>query len=781
MDINTNKRSLFTLDNVAYGIIAVVVFFLPFFFLPFLGIAPDAAKIHLLQIGIVLAFIIWLSVSLREGTISFAKTIVFAALALVPLASLVSGIFSGQARVSMLGSGTEISTFLGSILFFLLTILAANYFREIKRISFLYRGLFFGALIIVLFQTARFIGGPDFLSLGLFGNPTDNILGKWNDLGLFFGAIALLSVFSLQFLSPGGFKKWSLYAALIASVTFLAIINFSLAWILLGIFSLAAFVYGLSFGVANMSGTDAPRGRLPLLPLIVAIVAIIFLLPGDFFTNAIAAKLNIQHIEVRPSWSATYDITKATLKEDPFLGVGPNRFANQWLLEKPAGVNETLFWNSDFNFGIGVISSSVVTMGLFGLAAWLIFFLVFLYVGGRGALLQYDTARDRFYAFSSFFMALYFWIAAIFYVPGVVLYAFAFLFTGVCIAFLTRTRSVAVGTLSFANNPRIGFLSVLVIIILIITSVVGVYMLGQRLASAYLFGKGITAANVSGDVAYAEKLVGRASGLYANDMYYRTLSDVQIVRLGAVLSQKDLKQDTIRAQFQEVLGNAIGNARAAVDFDQSNYLNWLALGRVYEAVVPLGIEGAYENADAAYKEALARNPEGPAIQVVLARLELAKGDTARARGYLASALQKKTNYTEAIFLLSQIEASAGNIREAITQAEHASLIAPNDVGIFFQLGFLRYKNDDYNGAISALERAVTLNPVYANAKYFLGLSYAKVGRQGDAIAQFDGIAALNPDNSEVRNILNNLNVGDDPFADIAPPLPDERKEPPIKE
>ena len=780
--MDNSKKSLITLDGVAYGIIAVIVFLIPFFFLPFLNISLDAGKAHLLEAGVVVAFLLWLIARLRDGAVSFPKSIVLAALAFVSFSALVAGIFSEQTRASLFGSGTELTTFLGTLLFVLLTALASIFFRETRRISRLYHGLFAGALIIALFQIARFVGGPDFLSLGLFGGSTDNLLGKWNDMGLLFGAIALLSVLGLQFLSLRGFKKWGLYAVLALSVVVLSVVNFSLAWILLGVFSITIFVYGLSFGgMPAPIGTASARKRLPILPLVVAIVALIVLLPGDFLANTIASRLNIQNIEVRPSWSATYDITKTTLKEDPILGVGPNRFATQWLLEKPAGVNETIFWNTDFNFGIGIIPSAATTMGVLGILAWVFFFAVFLYVGGRGVLTQYNDVRDRFYAVSSFSLALYFWVAAVFYVPGIALYMLAFLFTGVFIAFLARVESVRTITFSFSNNPRAGFLSVLLIIILIIASVVCVYMFAERAAASYLFGRGIAAANISGDVVRAEALIARAADLYANDAYYRALTEARIARLGVILSQKDVGQETLRAQFQEGLGAAISSARAAVDFDESSYANWLALGGVYEAVVPLKIDGAYENANAAYQEALKRNPHGPAIYVILARLELAKNDTEKAKEYLAAALQNKSNYTEALFLLSQIEASTGNIRGAISQTERASLIAPNDTGVFFQLGFLRYKNGDYDGAISALERAVLLNTVYANAKYFLGLSYAKVGRQGDAIAQFEGIATLNPDNGEVRNILNNLRSGNDPFADIAPPLPDDRKEPPIEE
>ena len=56
--MDNSKKSLITLDGVAYGIIAVIVFLIPFFFLPFLNISLDAGKAHLLEAGVVVAFFI---------------------------------------------------------------------------------------------------------------------------------------------------------------------------------------------------------------------------------------------------------------------------------------------------------------------------------------------------------------------------------------------------------------------------------------------------------------------------------------------------------------------------------------------------------------------------------------------------------------------------------------------------------------------------------------------------------------------------------------------------
>ena len=74
-----------------------------------------------------------------------------------------------------------------------------------------------------------------------------------------------------------------------------------------------------------------------------------------------------------------------------------------------------------------------------------------------------------------------------------------------------------------------------------------------------------------------------------------------------------------------------------------------------------------------------------------------------------------------------------------------------------------------------------LNPVYANAKYFLGLTYEKLNRDNDAIKQFTEIKETNPDNKEIDLILSNIRAGKSPFADAADSEPEKRTTPPVEE
>ncbi len=135
-------------------------------------------------------------------------------------------------------------------------------------------------------------------------------------------------------------------------------------------------------------------------------------------------------------------------------------------------------------------------------------------------------------------------------------------------------------------------------------------------------------------------------------------------------------------------------------------------------------------------------------------------------------------------MLSQVTAAQGNLKDAIIAAQVATELNPQQSILFFQLGLLHYNNKDYVAAAKALETALTLQLDYANAQYFLGLSYVRLNNISGAIEQFNKLAQSNPDNQEVAFILSNLRAGRSPFADAKPPVtptPEKRSSLPIKE
>src|SRR5690606_34435154 len=109
----------------------------------------------------------------------------------------------------------------------------------------------------------------------------------------------------------------------------------------------------------------------------------------------------------------------------------------------------------------------------------------------------------------------------------------------------------------------------------------------------------------------------------------------------------------------------------------------IVLGNVYQTVVPLRIEGAYDNAKQAYARAAELNPSNPVLPLSVAQLEIAQGDGAAAEAELLKAIGLKRDFTQAIFLLSQLQVQLGKAREALEAAEAAAYFAPEDPVVLF--------------------------------------------------------------------------------------------------
>lgn len=796
------KRRGGRLQNLSFALLLIVPLLTPIAFAP--SFPLEWAKTALFGLSTLLAFIVWIIFRLKDGTLVFPASGALLAGALTVAVSFLSALFSGFLATSFAGEAAETSSALMLAIFFLLLFLVSLLFNSKQRIIYGYF-VFFGVfLLVVIFQILRLAFGPDFLSFGIFNSTISNTVGRWNDLAIFFGAGAILSLVTVELVSLSrGFKVLA-YAALAVSLFFLALVNFSQIWPVLAVFSLIFLVYVISFGKANsggrsldvqgsaenpaegFSGNGSSERKIPAASLIVLLLSLVFILAGGPLGNAISNQFNVSQIDARPSFAATFAIAKETLARDPILGAGPNRFVNNWLLYKPDGVNQTIFWNVDFNSGVGFLPTFIVTLGLLGALSWFLFLVAFLLAGCKAILSSGGDKASRYLASSSFLTALFLWLANIFYTPGVSILVLTFFFTGLFIASLSEGGFVRMKTVSFADNPRKGFVSVLVLVLFLIGAASASYLLIQKFAAAAYFQKGLLAFSSSGNLDSAEKNILKAVGISETAAEYRALAQIDLVRMSGLFSNppSNLSAEAIRSEFQRLLTSALDRAGAAVAADRSDYRNWLAIGQVYEAVVPLRIQNAYESSLNAYKQALSLNPKSPAIYLALARLEAARGDDAASKSFIAEALKQKGNYTEAIFLLSQLQVREGNLKDAIASVEAAGVLAPRDSGVFFELGLLRYNNKDYEGAASALERAIALNPSYANAKYFLGLSYEKLGREADAIKQFSDLKATNPDNGEVDLILRNLKAGRAPFSSAAPPIddkPEKRSKLPVKE
>lgn len=772
------------IQKIAYYIFLALPFLVPVFFIPSSFISTQFGTSLLFAYAVIVALLASIGSFLYKGQIQIPALNKYGIglFVLVPVVYILAGISNGFSRMTFFGYMFDQSTvgfiFLSFIYLFLVSIL----FRDKKSVVYSHISFLFALVVMAVFLGIRIIFGADVLSFGVFGSLMSTPIGTWTNTGVFFGIGAILSLLFVEILPLKKTMKALVSLVLLASLFFVVLVNFQFIWVLLGLTALLYIVFALAtyrveIKQENMyiqNQSVAPSfvsyiKKIPFFSSLVLVLSIVFIFWGSAFAPKIEKAFSVNNVEVRPSLAVTMDIARKTIQTHPLFGSGPNTFTQEWLSYRPDNVTGTVFWNTDFSYGIGVLPTFAVTTGLVGVLSWLVFFGFYLYLGWKSLFSKIEDVFVRYSIVSSFLVSLYLWCVAFVYVPSTVVFILTFFFTGLFFASAGIVGLLPLREQVIYKEPRYGFVWSLSLVAVFIAVLSLGYGLLQNSRSLWHFQKSLYALNTSKDLVESGRLMNQAVSIVPFDTYYRALSEIETAQLGVVASQDPNKvsQEDLQKQVQEVLSKAIGAGIAAKDADSNNYLNWISLGKVYQAATVLKIQGAYESAQFAYGEALQRNPKNPGIVMLFGLLEVDKGNLTQAKNYVIQAIQMKPNYLEAYFLLTQIEVANNNLKGAIESVTAASVLSPTDPTIFFQLGLLKFNAQDFVGSIPALEQSIKLSPQYANAKYYLGLSYEVTNQRPKAIQEFQDLKASNPDNKEVQTILEIL-LSDKPLFTTAP-------------
>lgn len=758
-------------DRAGRWSVYLLGFLVPFWVLPLTSNPLGTNKVALSYLLIIVAFLCWLVGRINTGTVTLPKN--YLALTLIFMAAVwfMSGVFSLSPHVSFYELNDDASSFFAVLMFVIAGFVAYFYLRTPKEVFFWFSALFSSALLIFIFQLLRVVFGfSSFLGIN-FSSASSNLFGSWTELGIFFSVVGVLALFLFEVLTERRLRAVFMGLSLISLVVIVMVNNRIIWWVTFS-FLLVIMAYLLSL---------KPRRINIFSATLLALIVVLLFIQVPAISSSIISYLGLGDLEVRPSFPASWTVVQKTLEETPFLGSGPATFVYDWLRFKPLAVNESIFWATRFSSGVAFVPSLLASVGILGFAAFLLVALSFFYFSLKALAGSGQTKLDPIFVLvlcGSLMIFVYLFV----YNVGFTLTLFLFLFLGMFMALISERRLAKEYNIALFQSSGIGFISALAIIFLLIVSFSSFYIFGQKYASAYFFGRAGQLSAV-GDAAGARGALGLAISLDQRDSYFRAAAELDLQDMALLLNRGDLSADDIRGGFQSFLSRAIQNAQTAVNLNPAENLNWMAMGRVYEAVIPFQVAGASEFAMSAYKEAAARNSTSPEPLLVQARVALALNQLDQAKGLLEDSLKLKSNYTPAHFLLAQIEDAQGNTSNAILRAEAAAVLSPNDIGALFQLGLLYYRSNRLDNARVVFERAVALNSNYSNARYFLGLIYDRLGMKPAAIEQFELIKSLNPQNAEVDQILRNLRNGKSALSGISPPAPrpEARQEPPVRE
>jgi tetratricopeptide (TPR) repeat protein len=743
-----------TVLNLVQYMVVGLLFLVPIFFVPGLPASLGFDKVLIAAIGSFFVIVLLGLTALRYSRVSTVLPLSLGAFWLFVAVSFISGLLSGDIQDSLRGSVFEAQTagffVVMAVMMTIPLILQRNKNMALKTI------IAFGAsaMLLVLYTLIRVFLVPGSLALKSFGNITTSPVGSFNDMAIFAGLTVILGLITLLQLPLKKAYQIATTVLILLSLIVMALVNFFHLWIVVGFVGLLLLVYIFSRDTLLSRG-DADR-QAPVSPylilttLIVCVVSIVFVVAGDYVGSKIVSATQVNYVEVRPSITATLDIARGVYAEDILLGVGPNRFADAWRLHKDRTINETIFWNTDFNAGFGFIPTIFITIGMLGALAMLAFHGLYLYLGYR--MLLKSSSNDTFWYYFgvvTFTAATFIWGMSYMYVSGPTILLLGALFTGLSfVAYQALVPNAAI-TIPLVNSRRRGFFLMTVVIVLITAAVSTVFTVGKQ----YVAQSEFTNARISAVTAQEfEQQVALAYEQYNDDVFMGVLAQTHLSVMRSLLAKQEATEED-QKQFADSARKALVAAEQSIALDPTSPDGHATLADVLIVLASLGTEGAKDRAQSKLADARWRDPQNPTYTMMAAYLAVQTQDPAGARTEIARALELKRNYSEALFLQTQLDIQDGNIDGAIKTATEMTTLESNNPTRYYQLGVLYAAKKDYTAAIRSYETAISLDNNFANARYMMALSLLESNRTQDALTQLRLVRDTNQDNEELKQLI----------------------------
>ena len=768
-------KSIQFFNVLSKGSLYLLVFLIPLWFLPLTQDALNFQKQTLLAVLVFLALIAFLAKTVNAGELAVRMTWLHVPVLLVVLAVGISTLFSQWKYGSFWGWPLDISDNFLTVLLFAIVYFLVSF--TIENSSQLFRMVFvlLGSLALAaLFALLQLYGVFVFPFLAFAKSQAFNTVGTAN-------SVAMLSavLLPLALIMASSAKKllrivlWGIALVLLASVLF---INFSDAWIVL----VAGLLAMLAFGMWSMKN----KGEFSWvsLPMALLVLSLFFLVFRVSVPGAPSAP-----VEVSPSVQAEMGILQSVLKQSPVLGSGPGTFVFDYTKYHTPSLNQTIFWGTRFSSGASELLDWTVTKGVLGGLALLGLLGTVLFLGVRSLAKAGSGTLSSMLGLGIFASLAAFVVALIMYPSNFTLwFVFWVLLGGFVLTLAGEQKRISLAPPSFLAVVS-SFLFLLVLIFGLGLMFVGgqKYLADMRYVGA---ARALNAGNLEQGI---EKLLSAARLNSSVDLYWRDLSQLYLNQVNQISQNQSLKQEERTQQVQTAITNAVSSARQAVLVSPANIANWNVQGFVYRNL--LGVPGADQVVFSSYEKAIELDPASPFSWTELARAYIVQAQTlqnqkdavekraeALNKGLenLAKAVELKADYAPAHFLTAVILDQQGKTKEAIAKLVETKAVAPNDLGVVFQLGVMYWQDEQLENARKEFEAILVKEPNHANAMYMLGQVYDKLGNRAKAKEMFAKILELNPDNEQIKKILDNLSKNKPALEGVTPTQPPVEETPP---
>ncbi len=763
------KTSSFIFTKISKTALYLAFFLTPLFFLPFTQNVLNSPKQILLLGLVLLSSITWLISQVGQKKIILRGNKLFSFVLL-----LVLGFFSISTFLSVWPSASFwgwplgiTDSFVTIFSFLLLVFLSVNVFTKEKEIFFaIFLLLTSGVLtgVFLIFQLyGIFILPFDFSKIISF-----NTLGSVYQAGIFFAVLLPISlVLAFRIKKPIFYGIFSILLALVI------LIDFGSAWLVLLFGILTLTILGLSDPQGKIKGSWAGV----LMGLLV--LSFFFLLFPLRFTGF--PELPIQ---VSPGIVSEGRILTKVYQQgikNALFGSGPGTFIFDYSKHRSPLLNQTIFWGTRFSSGSSEFLDWFITKG--ALAGFSLLFLLGLAIYfGIKHLTEANDYRGMKIGFLSSAVALF---GAGFLSP----FSFTlwFIFWVVIAGLLFyNSREIKINLVPYFRRTVFSGIFLAIIIF-------GLFLLffqTQKYLGEVYYTQGIKFVQKE-HIDQGIKAIQKATLLNPKtDVYWQNLAQLYLAKANLIAQDQELSAERKWQLVQENISNGVKSLNQAITLAPFNVANWNVRGFFYRSLI--GIENAGEIALESYRRASELEPASPFPYGEMGRVYILMAQNFRKEKMIAKekefldlavenlqkAINLKSDYAPAHYLMAVAYDQQGRGEEAIAKLEDLQKAFPQDIGISFQLGMLYWRKERIEQAQGEFEKVVKLNPNYSNALYMLGLVYDKKGEKEKAIKQFEKVLELNPKNQEVEKILENLKKGLSALEGITPSQPPIGSTPP---
>lgn len=172
------------------------------------------------------------------------------------------------------------------------------------------------------------------------------------------------------------------------------------------------------------------------------------------------------------------------------------------------------------------------------------------------------------------------------------------------------------------------------------------------------------------------------------------------------------------------------------------------LRKAFAAAVELQGANKFDEAVAAYKAILEKNPDVPEVYRNLGSVYQQQKDNAAAEAAYQKALELRPGYADAASALAHLYQSTGQADKALAIMDQATAANPTDARAQYSRGLVLMQGGKTEDAVKAFQAAATADPKMADAFYWLGSQLLNLGRNDEAITAYESYLALTPANAQ---------------------------------